>query len=63
LRALHAAFEENENDLKRKRCTSLANSMKKNWKRLERRLRSRARFIPVGSLPLNALRFERLEGG
>jgi CHAD domain-containing protein len=58
---LHAAGETNEPELRQRALRAAEKFDDKSWKRLERKLRKRARFVPAGSLAAQCLAVERLE--
>jgi CHAD domain-containing protein len=58
---LHVAFEVNEPRLREDALRVASKFDQKTWKHLERVLRQRARFVPVGSLAAECLALERFE--
>ena len=58
---LHAAFQAEDGDLRDSARDAAEKFDAKSWKRLERELRKRARFVPAGSLAAQCLAVERLE--
>jgi len=58
---LQSAFEENEGELQTQALRQAEKFDEKNWKQLERRLRSRQRLVPVGGLAAECLALERWE--
>jgi CHAD domain-containing protein len=58
---LHASFRSNEPELRQAALRVAERFDLKSWKRLERKLRKRARFVPVGSLAAQCLAVERFE--
>ena len=60
---LQAAFESSEPGLREAALRAAAKFDEKSWRRLERTLRQRSRFVPVGSLAAECLALERFESG
>jgi CHAD domain-containing protein len=58
---LHSAFQANEPDLRQAALRAAEKFDAKSWKRLERKLRKRARFVRAGSLAAQSLAVERFE--
>jgi CHAD domain-containing protein len=58
---LQAAFESSEPALREAALRAAAKFDEKSWRRLERTLRQRSRFVPVGSLAAECLALERFE--
>src|SRR6266705_2353803 len=58
---LQAAFESNEPKLRENALRLAAKFDEKAWRRIERTLRQRSRFVPVGSLEAQCLALERFE--
>jgi CHAD domain-containing protein len=58
---LQAAFESNEPKLRENALRAASKFDPKTWKRLERKLRQRARLVPPGSLAAECLALERFE--
>ncbi len=58
---LQTAFESRESGLRENALRVAAKFDQKSWKRLDRTLRHRARFVPVGSLAAECLALERFE--
>jgi CHAD domain-containing protein len=58
---LQAAFESNEPKLRDNTLRAAGKFNQKTWKRLERKLRRRARLVPPGSLAAECLALERFE--
>jgi CHAD domain-containing protein len=58
---LHAAFQADVADLRDEARSSADKFDAKSWRRLERALRKRARFVPAGSLAAQCLAVERFE--
>jgi CHAD domain-containing protein len=58
---LHAAFETNEPELRRRSLRAAERFNEKAWDRLDRKLRKRARLVPPGSLAAECLAVERFE--
>jgi CHAD domain-containing protein len=58
---LQAAFESSEPNLRENALRVAGKFDEKSWKRLERTLRQRSRFVPVGSLAAECLALERFE--
>jgi CHAD domain-containing protein len=58
---LQSAFESKELHLRENALRAAAKFDQKRWKRLERTLRHRSRFVPIGSLAAECLALERFE--
>jgi CHAD domain-containing protein len=58
---LQASFESHAPNLKENALRAAAKFDQKTWKRLERTLRQRSRFVPIGSLAAECLALERFE--
>jgi CHAD domain-containing protein len=58
---LHAAFEANEPKLRENALRVAGKFDQKSWKRLERTLRQRSRFVPAESLAAQCMALERFE--
>jgi CHAD domain-containing protein len=58
---LQVAFESSEPGLREAALRAAAKFDEKSWRRLERTLRQRSRFVPVGSLAAECLALERFE--
>jgi CHAD domain-containing protein len=58
---LHATFQANELELRQRALRAAEKFDAKSWKRLERKLRKRARFVPAGRLAAQCLAVERFE--
>jgi CHAD domain-containing protein len=58
---LHVAFQTNELELRQRALRAAEKFDAKSWKRLERKLRKRARFVPAGRLAAQCLAVERFE--
>jgi len=58
---LQASFESSEPGLRASTLRAAAKFDEKSWRRLERTLRQRSRFVPVGSLAAECLALERFE--
>jgi len=58
---LHASFQANGPGLRQVALRAAEKFDDKSWKRLERKLRKRARFVPAGSLAAQCLAVERFE--
>lgn len=58
---LHASFQANDPELRQAALRAAEKFDDKSWKRLEGKLRKRARFVPAGSLAAQCLAVERFE--
>jgi CHAD domain-containing protein len=58
---MHSLFEAEEPELRNEVLRVAGKFDEKNWKRLQRRLRQRVRFLPIGGLAAECLAWERFE--